>query len=231
MEGSFETGGGSSGGSSMPDPGGSVEFNPSGDLQDSGGFNTSNSNFTHLDYLKDGVDKGYYKQDAEGIFSMEEVMSEAQGTMSENEIKWDVMDISGTAHEKLESLAEMSDEEFEGKEATTGKNIKSEKNNSNELITTPEKEELSFEQQIIKLQAETMKLMAQAMNSKVDKKELEELLKKLEELTEEADSDKEKSGKKANLLTGVFSAVLILLEASEKGYKMVENEVKEAEKV
>ena len=50
-------------------------------LGESSAANSSESNMTYLDYLKDGVDKGYYKQDSEGIFSMEEVMGEAQDEM------------------------------------------------------------------------------------------------------------------------------------------------------
>ena len=149
---------------------------------------------------------------------------------NEQESEWDVMKIPGTAHEKLEGLAGMSDEEFED-QAAAEENINSDKDQAgNEGFEAEVENELTFEQEIINIQAETMKLMAEAMNSKVNKKELEELLKKLKELAKQAEDDKDNSGRKANLLTGMFSAVLILLEASEKGYKMLENEVKEAEK-
>lgn len=230
MEGNFESGGGSSGGSSKPGSGGIGEFNSSGELGGTNPTNSTSSNMTHLDYLKDDVDKGYYKTETEGIFNVEDVVSDAQREMEREESpEWDLMDIPGTAHEKLSELSEMSDEEIERTEQVEeSKESKREQKNIPEISTEPEKDELSFEEKVIMLQAETMKLMAEGMNSRVNKKELEELMRKLQELIEE--TEKEKDGKKATLLTGLFGAVLILIQAGEKSYEMVEDEVKEEAK-
>jgi len=241
MEGNFESGGGVSGGSSMPDPGGTIEFDSGGSLTDAGDFSSSNSNLTHLDYLKDGVDKGYYQAEAEGIYSIEDVMSEAQEEMSENdkESEWDVMDIPGTAHEKLETLAQANDEdiyllekgeESEPKLSAEDKEGVEDQAKDAENIENKENQP-SFEQQVIKLQAEAIKLMAEGMNSKVKEKDLEELLKKLKKLLNELEKGKDvKGSKKTTLLSGVFTAITLLLEMGEEGYRKLEHEVKEAER-
>jgi hypothetical protein len=219
MENNFETGG-FSGGASMPDPGSSGEIYP-GESLEQAQTGPIGSSMTHLDYLKDGK---------EGIFRLEEVSSQAQDQMSETKVEkeWDIMKFRGTSHQKLESLAQMSDEEVD----EIDQPIESEGNtvqntNEAEISVQPEEEKLSFEEQVIKLQAETMKLLAESMSSGANKKDLDELLKKLQELMEEAEKDKK--GKKATLLTGLFGVIMILIQVGEKGYKMVEDEVKEAQ--
>ena len=223
MEGNFETsGGGASGGSSMPDPGGFAQIESSGGFGSMNSNNAPDSNSGWLNYLQDGVDKGIYKAETEGVFSLDEVMSDAQAEMSEADEKqdWDIMKIPGATHEKLSGLAEMSDEDINQLEQNEVVELYSEaEENTDKSVKERSAEKLenkeyqpSFEEQIIKLQAEAIKLMAEGMNSKVKEKDLEELMRKLRKLLEEIGQEKEKGSNKTNLLLGVFAAVTLLLK-------------------
>ena len=84
MDGNFESGGFSSG-SSMGGAQGGSGFDSSVDMGNFDGLQAESLNstgMTSMDYLSEGVAKGYYKQDTEGIFSLEDVMSEAQEEMN-----------------------------------------------------------------------------------------------------------------------------------------------------
>jgi len=237
MEGNFESGGMNSGSSmgggqvgSGFDSGAEMSFEatqPSPSLN-SGGM-------TWEGYLRDGVDNGFYKVDEEGVFGLEDVMMDAQNEMSRDETgaeepEWDFMNIPGTAHEKLSTFSEMSDEEIdEADEANkNATNAVNDKTNSEESFTEPEKEGLTFEQKIIQIQAETLKLIAESMGKEVNKKELEELMKKLKEIIKEAEG--EKNSTKTKMLTGVFWSAILLSKIAEEGVNRFENEVKEVEK-
>lgn len=170
----------------------------------------------------------------ENISKVDEIKTE---NSTVTEIKIDdadrIMNIPGTAHDKLSGLAHLSDEETERESVNiqeTQKDTNSEQN-ENKFLEKSEKleldeNELSFEEQIIKLQAETMKVMAESMHSS-NNKEAEDLMKKLKKLLEQIEKDN--GINKESLMTGVLAVMMLVMNIIEGSYKKLESEVKVAE--
>lgn len=236
MEGSFETtGGGMTGGSAMSGGTGGMG-------QDFGGetvFESGESfekvteveapKMSGMDYLREGVDKGFYQVETEGKFSLESVMSEAQAEMEQDEKTPDrqLMDIPGTAHEKLESLAQMNVDLSEKKQLHSNNNDQVERNISREINTEPE---TSITMHIMMVQAEAIKMIAKAMEDEkqLKKEELEELIKKLKKLLEESQAagggENKKEDKNGVILNTTLSLIGLMFSLSEKTANQLEEE-------
>lgn len=226
MEGNFETNSMSQG-SSNQNPASGSNFETGNDLM-SGHEGNSEPKMTWMDYLQDGVEKGYYKSETNGIFDIDEVVKEANQKMYDEEnrsVSWSIEDLSGTPHERLEELSQINDEDIE-------RNIEDSQDESvskiRETSSTNESdgENLTFEEQIIKLQAEAMKLMAESINGNNKNKDAEELAKKLRQLLDQIEKDKGIS--KTTLMSGALAVMSVLMNIIEGGYKKLENEVERA---
>lgn len=166
------------------------------------------------------------------VFDQEVVFEEVETEGVFTDDSRQIMDIQGTAHDKLVTLAGMDKEEDpEEAEITDQKpDTRPEPRifNNPEFVKTPE---MSPEQQIMALQAEAIKILAQALREskgQVDQKELEELIKKLKKLLEESqntDKSKDKKESKTGMVTGTTLSLLgLMLVLSEKAINEVEEE-------
>ena len=214
MENSFESGGVSSA-PSMPVNSGPDDFGTA-----------AQGSFTEFE--SSGFSEEIYPKGDGGIFEKEEIIDlTGENNIEEKSGDREIMDIPGTAHEKLVAFAEESDQEVE----VEGNGIDAEAQGKIDEDTKTEdvKEEnkLTLENQVIKIQAETLKLLAQSINGELNKKELEELIKKLKKLLEELEESK--GTKKETLISGVFAVLTVLLQIGDQGYKKLEKEVNEAQ--
>lgn len=167
----------------------------------------------------------------EAVFDQVVVSEEFAGETPADDSR-QIMDIPGTAHDKLAAMVEM-DEEPEDEASAVSSEVSTENNETRsssrqEIAVQPE---LSPEQQIMMLQAEAIKLLAKALSegkNNVDKQELEELIRKLKKLLEEgqsADKGKDKKESKTGMVISTTLSLLGLMFAlSEKAINEVEEE-------
>ena len=142
-----------------------------------------------------------------------------------------IMDIKGTAHDKLEVLAEMDEDPedsiLENSQETNRENNEPRSNSRQETAVQPE---FSPEQQVMALQAEAIKILAEALregNGGVDKQELEELIKKLKKLLEtsqNADNKDKKESKNGMVVNTTLSLLGLMFVLSEKAINEAEEE-------
>ncbi len=156
--------------------------------------------------------------------------------ISDKETSRKIMDIPGTAHDKLEGLANMEVDEstiesVEEEQEPDDTELKDEETldeeseeDSEDTKEFSKTQESTIEQRIIIAQAEALKMLAKSMSEKVSDKEKEELLNKLKKILEELEKKEDKD--KTSLVGAVLSVILIIISIGEKAFKTVEKETK-----